>query len=234
MVSFQYEIIGSFVDNKLDKDSCSKAGCLWSDDSKRLPQEPKCFLDVTKIGYNFSETSLFGQKLESSQDINKNRNHPFRLGRKDETLKLSTKINFLLWTYFKYETYGDNILRFKIQDQPDESARDISKVVQFPVVPPTPCDNPEYALEFTNDSSLFGFKVVRNFGDDGVLWDSTFGGGLLFSSQLLQITTKFSSKFLYGMGENTHRHYRHNLNYKTWPIFNFDQPPDDVSLTFDL
>ncbi|CAG2168008.1 unnamed protein product, partial [Oppiella nova] len=34
------------------------------------------------------------------------------------------------------------------------------------------------------------------------------------------------SNNVYGLGENTHPSLRHNLNYKTWPIFTKDNPPD--------
>ena len=30
------------------------------------------------------------------------------------------------------------------------------------------------------------------------------------------------------MGENSHKSYLHNLNYKTWPLFAFDQPADEL------
>ena len=50
-------------------------------------------------------------------------------------------------------------------------------------------------------------------------------GGLTYSDQFLQITTKLASKNIYGFGENRHPSFRHDLNYKTWPMFSRDQPP---------
>ena len=58
-------------------------------------------------------------------------------------------------------------------------------------------------------------------------------GGLVFSDQFIQLATRLPSKNIYGMGENTHKSFRHDLNYKTWPLFARDQGPGDVSISFD-
>jgi len=50
----------------------------------------------------------------------------------------------------------------------------------------------------------------------------------MFSDQFLQIGTYLPSTNIYGFGENTHQTLRHNLNYKTWPLFAADIAPGDV------
>jgi len=55
-------------------------------------------------------------------------------------------------------------------------------------------------------------------------------GGLMFGDQFLQIATYLPSKNIYGFGENTHQTLRHDLNYKSWPLFARGYPPGDVSL----
>ena len=30
---------------------------------------------------------------------------------------------------------------------------------------------------------------------------------------------------MYGFGENIHKSFKHDMNYKTWPMFSRDQPP---------
>jgi hypothetical protein len=40
------------------------------------------------------------------------------------------------------------------------------------------------------------------------------------------------SKNIYGFGENRHESFRHDLNYKNWPIWARDQYLDSVSLKF--
>jgi len=54
-------------------------------------------------------------------------------------------------------------------------------------------------------------------------WD-TGVGGLTFSEHFLHIATKLPSKHVYGFGENIHHTFRHDLNYRSWPLFARDQP----------
>lgn len=51
-------------------------------------------------------------------------------------------------------------------------------------------------------------------------------GGLTFSAQYLSLTTMLPSKNVYGMGENAHDSFRHDLSGKIWPIFSRDQGPE--------
>lgn len=53
-------------------------------------------------------------------------------------------------------------------------------------------------------------------------------GGLTLSDQFNMISIALPTRYLYGIGENTHDSFRHDLNYKMWPIFARDQPPGDV------
>ncbi len=70
-------------------------------------------------------------------------------------------------------------------------------------------------------SSYFSKLFVSSF--------DTSIGGLIFSDQFIQIATYLPTKNIYGLGENTHQSFRHNLSYKTWPIFTKDNFPGDVS-----
>lgn len=57
-------------------------------------------------------------------------------------------------------------------------------------------------------------------------------GPLVYSNQYLQISTRLPSKYIYGLGEHVHKRFRHDLYWKTWPIFTRDQLPGDVSNNF--
>lgn len=54
-------------------------------------------------------------------------------------------------------------------------------------------------------------------------------GGFTFANQYLQVATSLPSRNLYGLGESHHQSFRHDLNYRTWPMFARDQPPGPVS-----
>ncbi|KAI8515158.1 hypothetical protein Bbelb_077490 [Branchiostoma belcheri] len=76
-------------------------------------------------------------------------------------------------------------------------------------------DNPIYGVTFTHRP--FSFKVTRR-STGAIIFDSSVGK-LTFSAQFLSVSTRLASSNLYGLGEHVHRRYRHDLNWKTWPIF---------------
>lgn len=49
-----------------------------------------------------------------------------------------------------------------------------------------------------------------------------------FSRYNFQLSTKLPSKYLYGLGENTHDSFLHDMNYRMWPIFSRDISPISV------
>lgn len=53
-------------------------------------------------------------------------------------------------------------------------------------------------------------------------WDTSVGG-LTFENQFLQIATILPSRNVYGFGENVHSKFRHDLNWKQWPMFARDE-----------
>lgn len=57
-------------------------------------------------------------------------------------------------------------------------------------------------------------------------------GGLTLADQFNMITFALPSKYLYGVGENPHDTFAHDLNYRMWPIWARDQPPGDVLKLF--
>ncbi|KAL8187967.1 UNVERIFIED_CONTAM: hypothetical protein K2H54_058646 [Gekko kuhli] len=83
-----------------------------------------------------------------------------------------------------------------------------------------------YRVELSDNP--FGIKVIRN-SNNKVLFNSTMGP-LVYADQYLQITTRVPSENVYGIGEQIHRQYRHDFNWKTWPIFTRDAlPTGDMS-----
>ena len=59
-------------------------------------------------------------------------------------------------------------------------------------------------------------------------WDTSLGP-IIFEKLNREITTKLPSVNVYGMGENMHKSFRHDLNYRNWPVFARDQIAEDVS-----
>ncbi|XP_054662673.1 sucrase-isomaltase, intestinal-like [Grus americana] len=69
----------------------------------------------------------------------------------------------------------------------------------------------------------FGIKVTRA-SNDKVLFDTTVGP-LVYAEQFLQLSIKLPSSNIYGVGEHVHKQYRHDVNWKTWPMFSRDVAP---------
>lgn len=80
-----------------------------------------------------------------------------------------------------------------------------------------------YKVEVSKEP--FSIKVTRK-SNNRVLFDSSIGP-LLFSDQFLQFSTHLPSANVYGLGEHVHQQYRHNMNWKTWPMFSRDTTPNE-------
>lgn len=59
-------------------------------------------------------------------------------------------------------------------------------------------------------------------------FDTTFAP-LVFADQYLQLSATLPSHNIYGLGEHVHKQYRHDTNWRTWPIFTRDGFPNGVS-----
>lgn len=70
-------------------------------------------------------------------------------------------------------------------------------------------------------TSAFCFDISLSF--------DTSIGPLVFADQYLQLSAKLSSNNIYGLGEHVHKKFRHDTDWKTWPIFTRDAFPNGVS-----
>uniref|UniRef100_A0A6I8P631 Maltase n=1 Tax=Ornithorhynchus anatinus TaxID=9258 RepID=A0A6I8P631_ORNAN len=82
-----------------------------------------------------------------------------------------------------------------------------------------------YVVEVTERP--FSLRLKRR-SNDRVLLDTSIGP-LQYADQFLQLSTRLPSPNVYGFGEHVHQQYRHDLDWKTWPIFPRDTfPTGDV------
>lgn len=58
-------------------------------------------------------------------------------------------------------------------------------------------------------------------------FDTTIGP-LIYSEQFLQLSIRVPSANIYGVGEQVHKQYRHDVNWRTWPMFSRDTAPSGV------
>ncbi|XP_048193679.1 probable maltase-glucoamylase 2 [Perognathus longimembris pacificus] len=78
-----------------------------------------------------------------------------------------------------------------------------------------------YDVEVTHKP--FSFRIIRK-SNKKVLLDTSIGP-LLLAQQYLQLSFRLPSTNVYGLGEHVHQRYRHDLDWKTWPIFTRDTTP---------
>ncbi|KAI5273968.1 putative Maltase-Glucoamylase 2 [Manis pentadactyla] len=71
----------------------------------------------------------------------------------------------------------------------------------------------------------FSIKIMRT-SNKRVLLDTSIGP-LQFAQQFLQLSLRLPSTNVYGLGEHVHQRYRHNMTWKTWPIFTRDARPTE-------
>ncbi|XDA75973.1 hypothetical protein R6Z07F_006139 [Ovis aries] len=83
--------------------------------------------------------------------------------------------------------------------------------------------NLSYHLEVIHKP--FGIKIMRT-SNKRVLLDTSIGP-LQFAQQYLQLSMRLPSANVYGLGEHVHQQYRHNMTWKTWPIFTRDATPTE-------
>uniref|UniRef100_A0A669Q1Q0 alpha-glucosidase n=2 Tax=Phasianus colchicus TaxID=9054 RepID=A0A669Q1Q0_PHACC len=69
-------------------------------------------------------------------------------------------------------------------------------------------------------------KSSRNNHCNKFCFDTTIGP-LQYADQFLQLSIKLPSSNIYGVGEHVHKQYRHDLNWKTWPLFSRDVGPSE-------
>ncbi|KAB0341836.1 hypothetical protein FD754_018762 [Muntiacus muntjak] len=71
----------------------------------------------------------------------------------------------------------------------------------------------------------FSIKIMRT-SNKRVLLDTSIGP-LQFAQQYLQLSMRLPSANVYGLGEHVHQQFRHNMSWKTWPIFTRDATPTE-------
>nr|XP_045721146.1 putative maltase-glucoamylase-like protein FLJ16351 [Mirounga angustirostris] len=87
----------------------------------------------------------------------------------------------------------------------------------------TRTSNLNYDIEVINKP--FSIKIMRT-SNRRVLLDTSIGP-LQFAQQYLQLSFRLPSTAVYGLGEHVHQQYRHNMSWKTWPIFTRDAAPTE-------
>ncbi|XP_066220354.1 probable maltase-glucoamylase 2 [Saccopteryx leptura] len=141
-----------------------------------------------------------------------------RLERLQYTSLFENHISNALFTA-EYQT--SRRLRFKITDYdnnryevPHENIESLNRTARATSL--------NYDIQVT-EKKPFRFKIMRK-SDQRVLLDTSIGP-LVYTDQYLQLSFRLPSATVYGLGEHVHQRYRHDMAWKTWPIFTRDATP---------
>ncbi|XP_019358783.1 PREDICTED: sucrase-isomaltase, intestinal [Gavialis gangeticus] len=197
------ERINCIGDNQAaTKSLCTLRGCCWS------PQNdsniPWCFFSKNH-GYQV----VGGQK-------------PINTGFEATLTRLSSPslfgndINKVLLTG-EYQT--TNRFHFKITD-PNNKRFEVPHENVKPFAGPA-VSGLKYKVSIAENP--FGIIVTR-LSNSKTLFNTSIGP-LVYADQYLQLSIKLPSSNIYGVGEHVHKQYRHDVNWKTWPIFTRDAAP---------
>ncbi|XP_059187897.1 sucrase-isomaltase, intestinal isoform X2 [Centropristis striata] len=197
------ERVDCFPDAGASKLRCEQRGCCWSPLDER--NVPWCFFS-TNHGYTVESTEQPNPYVMNA-----------RLKRMASPSLFGADIQELA---FHAEMQSSNRLRFKIYDahrQRFEVPHD--HINSLKSDPSSPISN---TLEMTHKP--FGLTVRRK-ENKKILFDTTMAP-LVFADQYLQLSAKLPSHNIYGLGEHVHTQYRHDTNWRTWPIFTRDAFPN--------
>uniref|UniRef100_A0A8C6W327 Sucrase-isomaltase, intestinal n=1 Tax=Nannospalax galili TaxID=1026970 RepID=A0A8C6W327_NANGA len=180
---------------------CAARGCCWSPWNSTVI--PWCFF-VDNHGYNSEGLTTTDTGLEA------------KLSRIPSPTLFGGDINNLLLTI---QNQTPNRLRFKITD-PNNKRFEVPHQFVKEFNGPSSSET-LYNVQVTDNP--FTLKVIRK-SNNRILFDTSVGP-LVYSNQYLQISTKLPSEYIYGIGEHIHKRFRHDLYWKTWPIFTRDEAP---------
>ncbi|AWO99215.1 putative maltase-glucoamylase intestinal-like [Scophthalmus maximus] len=197
------ERVDCFPDAGASKRTCEQRGCCWGPLDER--NVPWCFFS-TNHGYTAESVEQPNPYVMKAQL--KRMASPSLFG--DDIQELA----------FHAEMQSNNRLRFKINDAHRQRFEvPHEHVGSLKSDPSSPIGN---TLEISQKP--FGLTVRRK-ENKKVLFDTTMAP-LVFADQYLQLSAKLPSHNVYGLGEHVHRQYRHDMNWKTWPIFTRDAFPN--------
>ncbi|XP_067276076.1 sucrase-isomaltase, intestinal [Pseudorasbora parva] len=198
------ERVDCFPDGGASQQKCLERACCWSPLNET--NVPWCF---------FSKNHGYSVDSVNYPDVT---HMEVKLTRMEAPSLFGGDIKELT---FYAEMQTENRFRFKITDAKQARYEVPHEHVQnLPSSPPT--GTLKYRLELIHKP--FGLKVWRT-SPEKVLFDTTLGP-LVFADQYLQLSAKLPSHNIYGLGEHVHQTFRHDTNWRTWPIFTRDAFPN--------
>ncbi|CAD5115204.1 DgyrCDS4198 [Dimorphilus gyrociliatus] len=201
----EMERVDCLPDEQRNRELCLNRSCIWSPSD--IEKVPACF---------FPPANEWGYDRLSFNKPNQNTDRYILQDKLDSFGHVSRLILDVI--YLTNDIFQVKIYPFDSTNKRYEVPLEYEEL-QSGIMP----SNPRYNVTLSGEDSTFEMKVTR-LDTLKVIWDTSISN-LIFSEQLLQIATRLPSKNVYGFGENLHMSLKHDLNFKTWPMFTRDQAP---------
>ncbi|XP_055925185.1 maltase-glucoamylase-like isoform X2 [Argiope bruennichi] len=195
-----------------DEADCKAHGCEYAN----VKSGPACFMKKDKFGY----------KVIKVNTVLANNSENAFLSSKSATTPYGPSMPLVK---FEVIYITENIVRIKISDS-NNQRYEVPVQHEFPLLKEKIPINKEklaYEVEYeksSSDHANFSF-LIRRKADNAIIWDTKIGG-LILSDKYLQISSYLPSKNIYGLGEHVHPSLRHDMEYRTWPMFARDRFPE--------
>ena len=111
----------------------------------------------------------------------------------------------------------------KIEDENDPNRYQIPYELNKPELIDNKLNSNVKFTHSVDSNKLFQFKITRA-SDNEIIFDTTMGA-FVYHNQFIQISTRLSSPYIYGFGENNHQKLLHDLNFRSWGMWARDNAP---------
>ncbi|KAF8789594.1 Maltase-glucoamylase like protein [Argiope bruennichi] len=190
-----------------DKSDCTSHGCEYAN----VKSGPSCYMKKNSFGYKVEDIIKQADGMVAT------------LSSLSKTTPYGPSIPLVT---FEVTYLTEEILRIKLYDAKNKRY-EVPVQDTFPLLQEkkkVDVKKMAYNISVSEKSDVFSFQVRRT-EDNTAIWDSRIGG-LVLSDKFLQISSYLPSKNVYGLGEHVHPSIRHDLEYKTWPMFARDRTPE--------
>ncbi|CAL1275534.1 unnamed protein product [Larinioides sclopetarius] len=190
-----------------DESDCKAHGCEYA----KVKSGPSCFMKKNSFGYRVENI------------INKDDGMIATLSNLSSSTPYGPSFSSVT---FEVTYISEEIIRIKLFDSKN-SRYEVPVQENFPLLQEkikVDAKKAAYNIYVSDKSSVFSFQIRRT-EDNLVIWDTRIGG-LVLSDKFLQISSYLPTKNVYGLGEHVHSNIRHDMEYKTWPMFARDRTPE--------
>ncbi|GBM96247.1 Maltase-glucoamylase, intestinal, partial [Araneus ventricosus] len=195
---------------------CKAHGCEYA----KVQNGPACFMKKDKFGYKVAGYAS-GFNSESAFLENNYLLPPFGITPYGPQIPSPM---------FEVRYITEDIVRIKISDTKSQRY-EVPVQNEFPLLKEMKIIDKEklaYNVEYEKSSNILKdpfYFLIRRKADNTILFDTRIGG-LILTDKYFQISSYLPSKNIYGLGEHVHPSLRHNMDYKTWPMFARDRFPE--------